>query len=439
MAGEPYDYASGGLQALQGGLQMGLGMRQAQAVEREQAKADAAQQRQQQFLTDFQTAAKGGDNKALLDVMVAYPEQADTIQKTIGIQDTQHAKELGSFASNLSAMIDSGDINGAMGLVAQNEEVLRRQGRDPAQFIQSLRDNPAAVKQGAEAMMYATLPYDKQVEFKNKLEDQAIARDRIAATREGHAVTAAGQRAVASRAAGGGTAGGKLAGNGLQWAQLADGTKVQVNTTKPWGAGSNQFYPGRDANGNFVRVPVSAIVAPETAGQSAMRELGSADMALIKGASDEELGSFTGLTGGIGKPSAFAEEVTTKLAGGRARELLAAADRINRGMQMKGIASAKDMGASGINSIHEAQMYFAQMPQLDYSSPQALRQSMIAIENATAKWNSEHPDIATEQESPPQEQQATGKAPQAAIDYLSQNPQFKAAFKAKYGYLPEGM
>jgi hypothetical protein len=33
----------------------------------------------------------------------------------------------------------------------------------------------------------------------------------------------------------------------------------------------------------------------------------------------------------------------------------------------------------------------------------------------------------------------TGKAPQQAIEYLRANPQFKAAFKQKYGYLPEGM
>ena len=33
----------------------------------------------------------------------------------------------------------------------------------------------------------------------------------------------------------------------------------------------------------------------------------------------------------------------------------------------------------------------------------------------------------------------SGSAPQAAIDYLRSNPQMNGAFKAKYGYLPEGM
>jgi hypothetical protein len=33
----------------------------------------------------------------------------------------------------------------------------------------------------------------------------------------------------------------------------------------------------------------------------------------------------------------------------------------------------------------------------------------------------------------------TGTAPQAALDYLKSNPSQKEAFKAKYGYLPEGM
>lgn len=41
----------------------------------------------------------------------------------------------------------------------------------------------------------------------------------------------------------------------------------------------------------------------------------------------------------------------------------------------------------------------------------------------------------------PQQQQPTDKpqAPASAVEYLKQNPQFKGAFKVKYGYLPEGM
>jgi hypothetical protein len=39
----------------------------------------------------------------------------------------------------------------------------------------------------------------------------------------------------------------------------------------------------------------------------------------------------------------------------------------------------------------------------------------------------------------PTQAQAQGQAPPAAIEYLRQNPQFKEAFKAKYGYIPEGI
>lgn len=195
------DYSSAGLQALQGGMQIGVGLRQARLAEDVQEQEAAKLQRQQQFVTDLQSATQSGDSKAMLDVMGAYPEQADTITKMIGAKDAQHARAIGSFAGQLSTMIDSGDIAGAMGLVAQSSDIITAQGRDPVNFAKQVQENPAAVKQAADAMMLMTMTPEEQLSYRQKLEDQAIQRNKIQAQLRGQDIQMRGQNMTASTAA----------------------------------------------------------------------------------------------------------------------------------------------------------------------------------------------------------------------------------------------
>lgn len=67
-----------------------------------------------------------------------------------------------------------------------------------------------------------------------------------------------------------------------------------------------------------------------------------------------------------------------------------AAQRIQGRMQNQGIAAARDMGASGINTVAEAKMYFQGMPQVDYSSPEAIQQSIREIQQYTDNYNSQY-------------------------------------------------
>ncbi len=59
-------------------------------------------------------------------------------------------------------------------------------------------------------------------------------------------------------------------------------------------------------------------------------------------------------------------------------------------MQNQGIAAARDMGASGINTVAEAKMYFQGMPQVDYSSPEAMQQSLRDIQQYTNDYNQQY-------------------------------------------------
>ncbi|MXE01686.1 DNA transfer protein, partial [Escherichia coli] len=72
------------------------------------------------------------------------------------------------------------------------------------------------------------------------------------------------------------------------------------------------------------------------------------------------------------------------------RKLYNAAQRIQGKMQNQGIAAARDMGASGINTVAEAKMYFQGMPQVDVSSPEALQQSMRDIQQYTDNYNQQY-------------------------------------------------
>lgn len=94
-------------------------------------------------------------------------------------------------------------------------------------------------------------------------------------------------------------------------------------------------------------------------------------------------------TGSSGSP-ALGADIRSRASGGDQRKLYNAAQRIQGKMQNQGIAAARDMGASGINTVAEAKMYFQGMPQVDFSSPEALQQSMRDIQQYTDNYNQQY-------------------------------------------------
>lgn len=98
---------------------------------------------------------------------------------------------------------------------------------------------------------------------------------------------------------------------------------------------------------------------------------------------------IAGATGSSGSP-ALGADIRSRASGGDQRKLYNAAQRIQGKMQNQGIAAARDMGASGINTVAEAKMYFQGMPQVDFSSPEALQQSMRDIQQYTDNYNQQY-------------------------------------------------
>lgn len=109
----------------------------------------------------------------------------------------------------------------------------------------------------------------------------------------------------------------------------------------------------------------------------------------LAGAKPGDLEFITGVTGGNGT-AALGADVITRLSGKEQRQLYNATQRIQGRMQNQGIAAARDMGASGINTVAEAKMYFQGMPQFDFSSPEAAQRSAREIQEYTDNYNKQY-------------------------------------------------
>lgn len=440
------DYSSAGLQALQGGMQIGVGLRQARLAEDVQEQEAAKLQRQQQFVTDLQAATQSGDGKAMLDVMGAYPEQADTITKMIGAKDAQHARAIGSFASQLGSMIDAGDMTGAMGLVAQNSDIITAQGRDPLQFIQQIKENPALVKQGADAMMLMTMTPEEQLTYRNKLEDQAINRGRIQAQLRGQDIQMRGQNMTAS------TAAQRLAFDqgkfGVEMQQAAEkadelkasAPKLSVNMEKALDSAVGDAATSRSSAASMDELASRWETEKPTSGI-----FGSAQSTWSK-----MTGSDTGLRDLRIRTSQFLNSQALKyLPPGPAtdRDVELAREGVPTNMDDPKLVSnwlkaqARNEKRSAMFNDFRAEWISAQ------GNPGQAKNS-ANISGLDVKKGESFASAAKRYMKQAESQVAggvvgqgadSGSAPQAAIDYLRSNPQMKGAFKAKYGYLPEGM
>lgn len=201
MALQPIDYSSAGLQALQGGLQTGLGLREASMRQQLFDQQLAEQEKQQQFGVALKSAWESGDNKAMVDLIASNPEQLQTIQGLMGFRDQQQRQAIGNVASQLTAALDSGNVQGAAGVIQSNAETLKAMGQDPAILLQQLQQDPAALRKGADSLMLLTMTPEQVMDYRQKLEDQAIQRNKIQAQLRGQDVQMRGQNMTASTAA----------------------------------------------------------------------------------------------------------------------------------------------------------------------------------------------------------------------------------------------
>ncbi len=379
-----------GLQGLAGNLQM---YKQAQAAER-----------QQEFQKAYGSAYASGDRTAMRNLAAQFPDQIEAVRSGMKFVDDDQRNTVGNLAAGARLAAASPEAMGAW--LQNNAADLQRVGLDPAEVAQTYQQNPQGFGEFADHLGMAALGPNDYFAAQDKIVGQALNRDKLNETirsnqageslqRRGQDITARGQDITAATARRGQDmvnqrAGSRSSSNdsGSRVVQLADGRTVNVGG-KLHGAGANAFYEGIDDAGNMVRVPASAIAAPPTSAATAQNYAMKKDLDAISGASSDQLGFMTGITGGNGTPS-WDAEVRSRWSGGDQRQLYNATKRIQGKMQNQGIAAARDMGASGINTVAEAKMYFQGMPQVDYSSPEAMQQSVRDIQQYTDDYNQQY-------------------------------------------------
>ncbi|AJB35472.1 TPA: DNA transfer protein [Escherichia coli] len=355
------------------------------------------QEQQQKAISAFNKvhadAWASGDPSGLFKFAQENPAFVAQAQQAFSGLNDQQRNDMGDLAMRANVALSQGP-EAYSKFITDNKDRLNRVGANADWMIQTGIQNPEQLSHMLTTMSLGALGPEKAFAVQDKMAGREIDRGRLAETirsnQAGEALTARGQNITmrgqdlsmqrASMKGG--------VGNNERTVQLADGRTVTVGG-KLHGAGANAFYEGIDNEGNMVRVPAGSIAAPATSAASAQNYAMKKDLDAISGASIDDLGFMTGITGSSGSP-ALGADIRSRASGGDQRKLYNAAQRIQGKMQNQGIAAARDMGASGINTVAEAKMYFQGMPQVDFSSPEALQQSMRDIQQYTDNYNQQY-------------------------------------------------
>lgn len=355
------------------------------------------QEQQQKAISAFNKvhadAWASGDPSGLFKFAQENPAFVAQAQQAFSGLNDQQRNDMGDLAMRANVALSQGP-EAYSKFITDNKDRLNRVGANADWMIQTGIQNPEQLSHMLTTMSLGALGPEKAFAVQDKMAGREIDRGRLAETirsnQAGEALTARGQNITmrgqdlsmqrASMKGG--------VGNNERTVQLADGRTVTVGG-KLHGAGANAFYEGIDNEGNMVRVPAGSIAAPATSAASAQNYAMKKDLDAISGASIDDLGFMTGITGSSGSP-ALGADIRSRASGGDQRKLYNAAQRIQGKMQNQGIAAARDMGASGINTVAEAKMYFQGMPQVDFSSPEALQQSIRDIQQYTDNYNQQY-------------------------------------------------
>ncbi|ENI5969737.1 DNA transfer protein [Salmonella enterica subsp. enterica serovar Muenchen] len=367
------------------------------------------QEQQQKALNAFNqvhaNAWATGDNSGIIKFAQENPAFVAQAQQVFSGLNEQQRNDMGDLAMKANVALSQGP-EAYSKFITDNKDRLNRVGANPDWMIQTGVQNPEQLSHMLTTMSLGALGPEKAFAVQDKMAGREIDRGRLAETirsnkageglqARGQNITMRGQDMSASTARRGQDLAMQRANSrtisgvdGNRVVQLADGRTVNIDG-KLHGAGASAFYEGIDDNGNMVRVPASAIATPPTSAASAQNYAMKKDIDAIANADASALDFMTGMTGGAGNP-AIGADVRSRLTGKEQRQLYNSAQRIQGRMQNQGVAAARDMGASGINTIAEAKMYFQGMPQVDYSSPDAMQQSIREIQEYTNNYNKQY-------------------------------------------------
>lgn len=362
-------------------------------------------ERMSEFLQKYGKARAAGDIPGMRGLFAEYPEMGEQIGKGMTGISADTKESIGNMAAGFRTAAATG---GGEQFIAKNASEFVRLGIDPADLQKRLKEDPNSAVELADWVGLSAVGHEKYFDIIGDKENRKVTMRGQDITAEGNQLSAEtarrGQDISAATARRGQdisasttrrgqdmamqrskSSGG---GEGERTVQLSDGRTVGI-VGKVHGAGANAYYEGIDNNGNTVRVPANSIAAPASSSASATNYAMKKDIDAILNADPEQLDFMTGVSGGVGAPAVGAD-YRSRWNGKEQRQFYTAAQRVQGRMQNQGIAAARDMGASGINTVAEAKMYFQGMPQMDYSSPDAMKQSLMEIQEYTNNYNQQY-------------------------------------------------
>ncbi|MGJ7134015.1 phage DNA ejection protein [Morganella morganii] len=368
-------------------------------------QADQQAQRQSDFLQKYGAARAEGDVSSMRQLFAEFPEMNEQIGKGMEGISADTRESLGNVAANFRMAVNAGTGDQ---FVAKNAAELMRLGINPKEAQRLAKADPKGAVELADTIGMSALTPEKYFDVIGDKENRKVTMrgqditaegNRLSAetARRGQDISAATARRGQDISASTTRRGQDMAmrrsmssggGEGERTVQLSDGRTVGI-VGKVHGAGANAYYEGIDNNGNTVRVPANSIAAPASSSASATNYAMKKDIDAILNADPEQLDFMTGVSGGVGAPAVGAD-YRSRWNGKEQRQFYTAAQRVQGRMQNQGIAAARDMGASGINTVAEAKMYFQGMPQMDYSSPDAMKQSLMEIQEYTNNYNQQY-------------------------------------------------
>ena len=274
--------------------------------------ADIYKQEQQQkairaFNKVHADAWASGDPSGLFKFAQENPAFVAQAQQAFSGLNEQQRNDMGDLAMRANVALSQGP-EAYSKFITDNKDRLNRVGANADWMIQTGIQNPEQLSHMLTTMSLGALGPEKAFAVQDKMAGREIDRGRLAETirsnQAGEALTARGQNITMrgqdlsmQRASMKGSV-----GNNERTVQLADGRTVTVGG-KLHGAGANAFYEGIDNEGNMVRVPAGSIAAPATSAASAQNYAMKKDLDAISGASIDDLGFMTGITGSSGSPA----------------------------------------------------------------------------------------------------------------------------------------
>lgn len=397
------------------GIERNMRSRQLDMAENQMRYEREQQERQRAakelFAKDFGAAWESGNTAGLASLIGKHPGNADQILGAIGIKDQQQRAMTGNVAQQLSAAISSGNTNGALSVVQNNADFLRSIGQDPDELASEIQTDPQSVARGAESMMLLTMTPDQLIEYQQKQEDRQLRRDQMAVQMRGQDIQMRGQDISASTAA----ADREIRRLENQQKSIDRQLARETNELKRQELTQKMNLAAEKADG--IRREKAA------AGEAAISTFDRSIQTIDEILADPALPSAVGvksLTSYL--PGSDSQTVKAKI------ETLKSQSFLNEVEKMKGLGALTEA---------EGQRLVSAIGSLDRDMPE---KAFIAELNKIKGYMTSRKDAAAKKygiQQPSQTQ--VGSAPQAAVDYLRSNPQFKAAFKQKYGYLPEGM